>query len=143
MEFGPGVLSSVGVAGADVLPPAGVAAGAGVGLSSVGGCGVAAGSIGGMGDWPTAEASTSGIGGALGPFGLTTFLLYQGPCGFDQVPKLPHLVIGAMGAVVGFTLLNPENVGETALLVAVCGPNVTLLGPTSFGLLGSYIIARS
>ena len=83
MEFGPGVLSSVGVAGADVLPPAGVAgadvlppagvaAGAGVGLSSVGGCGVAAGSIGGMGDWPTAEASTSGIGGALGSFGLDT-----------------------------------------------------------------------
>ena len=63
MEFGPGVLSSVGVA-----------AGAGVGLSSVGGCGVAAGSIGGMGDWPTAEASTSGIGGALGSFGLATLI---------------------------------------------------------------------
>ena len=72
MEFGPGVLSSVGVAGADVLPPAGVAAGAGVGLNRVGDCGVAAGNIGGMGDWPTAEASTSGIGGALESFGVAT-----------------------------------------------------------------------
>ena len=54
-----GALSCVGVAGANVLPPAGIAAG--VGLNRVGDCGVAAGNIGGMGDWPTAEASTSGI----------------------------------------------------------------------------------
>ena len=80
-------------------------------------------------------------------------LLYQVPCGFDQVPVFPQPVVGGMyGAGAGFdTLLNPENccaVGAvralgsdigTALLFAVCGPRVMLLGPTPFGLLGSMI----